>query len=146
MARRDHNQPAASECPSPEQHPARNLRIRLASAKAGFQMQMPANRREPAGRRPLDCSPIVGEQEIRSQTVQRQGAGGQAVQYTPLAASQRQHRKVETVGYPRRSLEVVVQGDDRVTESFTKMIYYANHAQWYAANPEAREDVQDVLA
>jgi len=33
-----------------------------------------------------------------------------------------------------------------VTESLAKMVYYANHAQRHAADPKAREDMQDVLA
>src|SRR5205085_2318907 len=49
---------AAGQCPSPEQYTARDLRIRLASAEAGFQMQMPGNRREPGGCRPFDRPPI----------------------------------------------------------------------------------------
>jgi hypothetical protein len=33
-----------------------------------------------------------------------------------------------------------------VAESLAKVIDYANHAQWYAADPKTREYVQDVLA
>jgi hypothetical protein len=33
-----------------------------------------------------------------------------------------------------------------MAESLAKMIDYANHAQWYAADPKTREYVQGVLA
>src|SRR5205807_10577201 len=61
-ARGDDNELAAGERPSPKQHPARDLRISLAYAEAGFQMQMSGNRGEPAGRGPFDRTPIVSEQ------------------------------------------------------------------------------------
>jgi hypothetical protein len=68
------------------------------------------------------------------------------LQYTPIGGSHRHQLHVEIAGKPYRSVEIVVQGDDRVAESLAKMIYYANHAQRYAADPKAREDVKDVLA
>ena len=146
LARGDNDEFTAGECPSPKHHPARNLRIRLAEAEAGFEMQMPGNRREPAGRRPFDRPPIIGEQEIRSQAAERKSATHQVVQHTPLDTSDRQDRDIEIAGNSLRGVEIVVQGDDRVAESLAKMINYANHAQWYAADPKTREYVQDVLA
>lgn len=109
-------------------------------------MQMPGNRREPAGCRPFDRPPIIGEQEIRSQAAERKSATHQVVQYTPLDTSDRQDRDVEIAGNSLRGVEIVIQGDDRVAELLAKMIDYANHAQWYAADPKTREHVQDVLA
>lgn len=109
-------------------------------------MQVPGNRREPAGRRPFDRAPIVGEQEIRSHAAERESGGGNIVQYTLPEISHRQHRGIEIARNPRRSVEVVVQGDDGVAELLAKMINYANHTQWHAADPKTREDVQDVLA
>jgi hypothetical protein len=108
-------------------------------------MQMPGNRREPAGRRPFDRPPIISEQEIRPKAAERKSATRQVVQYTPLDPWDRQDREVEIAGNTVRGVEIVVQGDDRVTESLAKMIDYANHAQWYAADPKTREYVQDVL-
>ena len=107
---------------------------------------MSGNRREPAGRRPFDRPPIVGEQEIRSEAAERKSAAGQAVQQTPVATSDRQDREVEIAGNSLGGVEIVVQGDDRVTESLAKMIDYANHAQWHTADPKARKYVQHVLA
>jgi hypothetical protein len=68
------------------------------------------------------------------------------VQHTPLDTSDRQDRDIEIAGNSLRGVEIVVQGDDRVAETLAKMIDYANHAQWYTADPETREYVQDVLA
>jgi hypothetical protein len=58
----------------------------------------------------------------------------------------RQDRDIEIAGNSLRGFEIVVQGNDCVAESLAKVIDYANHAQWYAADPETREHVQDVLA
>jgi hypothetical protein len=109
-------------------------------------MQMPGNRGEPAGRRPFDRAPIVGEQEIRPQAAECKGASGQVVQHTSLDTSDRQDRDIEIAGNSLRRIEIIVQRDDRVAESLAKMIDYANHAQWYAADPKTREYVQDVFA
>ena len=68
------------------------------------------------------------------------------MQHTALITSDRQDRDVEIAGNTFRGVEIVVQGDDCVTESLAKMIDYANHAQWYAADPKTWEYVQDVLA
>jgi len=68
------------------------------------------------------------------------------VQDTPFDPSNWQHRDVEIAVNSICGVEIVVQGDDRVAESLAKMIDYANHAQWYAADPKTREYVQDVLA
>jgi hypothetical protein len=67
------------------------------------------------------------------------------VQYTSLDPWDRQHSEVEIAGNTVRGVEIVVQGDDRVTESLANMIDYANHTQWYTADPKTREYVQDVL-
>ena len=42
--------------------------------EAGFQMQMPGNRREPGRCRPFDRPPIIGQQEVRSQSAQGDSA------------------------------------------------------------------------
>jgi hypothetical protein len=68
------------------------------------------------------------------------------VQHTSLDTSDRQDRDIEIAGNSLRRIEIIVQRDDRVAESLAKMIDYANHAQWYAADPETREYVQDVFA
>lgn len=146
LARGDNDEFTAGKCPSPKQYPARNLRIRLAQAETGFQMQMPGNRREPAGRRPFDRPPIIGEQEIRSQAAECKSATHHVVQHTPLDTTDRQDREVEIAGNSLSGIEIVVQGDDRMAELLAKMIDYANHAQGYAADPKTREYVQDVLA
>ena len=49
-------------------------------------------------------------------------------------------------GNSSRRFEIVVQGDDRVPELLAKTIDYANHTQWYAADPKTREYVQHMLA
>src|SRR5260370_39909224 len=102
-------------------------------------MQMPGNRREPAGRRPFDRPPIGGEQEIRSQAAERKSAASQVAQRTPFGTSYRQDRHVEIAGNSLRGVEIVVQGDDRVAELLSKMIDSSNHAQWYTAHPKNRE-------
>jgi hypothetical protein len=58
----------------------------------------------------------------------------------------RQDRDVDIAGNSIRGVKIVVQGNDRVAESLAKVIDYANHAQWYAADPKTREHMQDVLA
>jgi hypothetical protein len=68
------------------------------------------------------------------------------VQHAPLGTSYRQDRDVKIAGNSFRGIEIVVQGNHRMAESLAKMIDYANHAQWYAADPETREHMQDALA
>jgi hypothetical protein len=77
---------------------------------------------------------------------ERKSAVHQVAQRTPLHTSDRQDRDVKTAGNALSGIEIVVQGDDRVAELLAEMIDYANHAQWYAADPETRKYVQDVLA
>ena len=109
-------------------------------------MQMPRNRREPAGRRPFDRPPIICKQEIGSEAAQPESAAGQVVQHAAFVPSDWRDRHIEIAGDSRRRFEIVVQGDYRVPELLAKMIDYANHAQRYAADPKTREYVQHMLA
>jgi hypothetical protein len=68
------------------------------------------------------------------------------VQHAALGISDRQDREVEIAGNSLCGVEIIVQGDDCVAEALAKMVYYANHTQWYATDPKTREYMQDVLA
>src|SRR5260370_20793180 len=98
-------------------------------------MKMPGNRREPAGRRPFDRPPIVGQQEIRSQAAQRKSAASQVAQRTPFGTSYRQDRHVEIAGNSLRGVEIIVQADDRVAALLAQLTDYPNPAQSSATTP-----------
>ena len=60
--------------------------------------------------------------------------------------SHRREHQVEITDEAARGFEIVVERDYRVTEAIAKMIDYANHAKRHAADPETREDMENVLA
>ena len=62
----------------------------------------------------------------------------------PFQGSHRRQHQVEIAGEAARGFEIVVERDHCVTEALAKMIDYANHAKRHAADPEAREDMENV--
>ncbi len=109
-------------------------------------MDMARDRRQTVGHGPFDRPPIVGHQEIGPQPPQNESAVKHRVERRSILQMVTRQRNVEISVEPGRGCKIIIQRDHGVAESLAKMVDYANHAKWYAADPEAREDVENVLA
>ena len=79
-------------------------------------------------------------------TPQRENAARDSAERTSPGALHRQQLHVDIAGDTGRGFKIVVQSNDRMSESLAKVIDYANHAKRHTADPKARENVQNVLA
>src|SRR5262249_6060754 len=61
-------------------------------------------------------------------------------------SSGRRQRHLDLAGETVGGGKIIVQCDHGMPEAAAKMVNYTNHAKRYAADPEARENVENVLA
>ena len=121
------------ESEPPKFDPARNLSLHLIGAEATFEMDVQGDRKNAVRQCPLDRSPVVGQQQIRSQ-----------VNEYPADAKKRGKRPpfvdpgIMDIDVQRRinaadRSRCAVERKDRMTVSVGKMVDHACYADRYAA-------------